>query len=368
MPEMRPSPEANKGRRESDPGGQISEETFFVLLVCFAFGWTAFVLLFDYVMWIRDTLPQLHTFHFLAVEGRVVKCVEKVEADGDGTTTSKVDIEYSYRFANQVYTGSTIRYADYWTNLRVPEFVANHPMGKAVTVFCDPDNPSAAVLEAGFDGRDLFLPLILLPFNAQMIGFWCLIVVGLRNGGRGWSKLSSGIRRIKVHGQTRIRIPGIAPAAAGLYALWIMPVAVTIGVGFLVGVPKDPGVAASAWGVVLGSFVTVVLYFARRAGSGEYDLIIDHVGQTLTVSSNLIGTPAVLIPLDDLLLVDLVSRLDPEYGRLFSVGFEWRQDHGEVLKRSLATSFAREAAQELVEWIQTDWPGADDAIVAKPGR
>jgi hypothetical protein len=335
------------------------------MLFCFAFWWSAFVLLFDYVMWFRDTLPQLHTFRFLAVEGRVAKCVEKVEADQDGNASSKVDIEYSYRVANQEYTGSTIRYADYWTNLRAPEFVADHPTGNGVTVFYDPENPSAAVLEAGFDGRDLFLPLILLPFNAVKIGFWCLIVVGLRNDGGGWSKLHSGVRRIKVHGQTRIRIPGIAPAAAGLYALAIMPVPVTLGVASLIGLPKDPGIAASAWAIVLGSFVIVVLYFARRAGSGEYDLIIDHVGRTLTVPLKLIGTPTALIPLDDLISVDLISRLDPEYGRLCSVSFEWRQGQGEVLKRSLTTWFAREEAQELVDWIRADWPGADDAILAK---
>lgn len=102
---------------------------------------------------------------------------------------------------------------DIWTigQICASEFVAAHPPGSAVTVFYDPASPATAVLESGFDGRDIFLPLFLLPFNVVMLGFLRVLVVGAWNGGKGWSKLQNGIRMIDGDGEARIRMPGIAP-------------------------------------------------------------------------------------------------------------------------------------------------------------
>jgi hypothetical protein len=336
----------------SDSAAQCSEVAFFALVVHFTVFWSAFVLFFDCFMYVRHLLEQSRTFRFAAVEGKVLKCEEKMEEDHDGNPHSNVGIEYGYRVDNQDYKGTRIRYPDYWNNLGVAEFVAAHPAGEPVTVYYDPDDPADAVLQSGFDGRELYLPLMFLPFNVIMFGLWCLTVAGFRNRGRGWSKPYDGIRMIAAEGKVRIRLPGLSPAAAGLFALVVTPIPVVLFMGFCLGMPTDLGVAACAWIVVLASFVVVYRYAVKRADSGKYDLVIDYVEQTLTLPQKLLGSETVIIPLCDLLVVDMVSKVEPEQGRLYTVSVQWRNAGGELLTKNLAVWFALEQTQEHVKWIR----------------
>src|SRR4051794_5343745 len=114
MPAQKAQPDTHDTRRinttASDSATQCSEFTFFLLLVHFAFLWSAFVLFFDYVIYIGDTLKQFRSFSFVAIEGKVLKCGVKVEEDSDGYFNSKTDIEYGYRVDNQDFKCCRVRY------------------------------------------------------------------------------------------------------------------------------------------------------------------------------------------------------------------------------------------------------------------
>ncbi len=103
----------------SDAASQISEVSGFLLVAHFAVFWTAFTLLFDYVIYLRDAVQQSRTFAFAAIEGIVLRIAITNEKDRDTNSHSDVDLQYSYRVNNHEYQGTQIRYLDYWTNLRV---------------------------------------------------------------------------------------------------------------------------------------------------------------------------------------------------------------------------------------------------------
>jgi hypothetical protein len=352
MPEKVWSSRTNAPRLGNATASQVTEVAFFLLLAHFAVLWSAFLLLFDYFICFRDALEQSRTFGFVAVGGTVVKSAAKTEKDEDGATYWAVDLAYSYRVDDRDYQGSRLRYLDYWTNLRVSEIVAAHPPGSAVTVYCDPADPARAVLEAGFDGRELLLALLLLPFHAVAFGLLSVTVAGFQNGCKGWSKLYTGVRRIEAAGEVRVRIPGTAPAAAGLLALIILPIPVALGVGLSAGVPTKLETAAGAWLVVLATFFVVYIRYTRRAASGKYDLVIDDADKTLTLPQELTGSETVVIRREDLQEVALVTKLEPEHGRLYSVAFRWRPGDGGLAERNLKNWFALEEAEQLVRWVQ----------------
>jgi hypothetical protein len=319
-------------------------------LVKFAVLWSTFTLFFDYLMYFRDVVPQFRTVAFIAVDAEVLSCGKKVDQDADGVSHTGVTIEYKYRVAGQDYTSTRLRYLEYWTNFGADEFVATHRPGTMMTAFYDPRNPSAAVVEAGCDGRDLFLPLILLPFNVIMIGLGYLAVAGMRKGIHGLQAAYHGFRVLETAEEYRIRLTTISPAAATVLVLVVAPLAATVFMACFVGVPRGLGSAATAWAAVLACAAATYAYVASRADSGEYDLVIDRIAGTLLLPRRLIGGKSVVISSDWLLSVKAASSAGAE-SHQHSVSVEWRDTSGQVQAATLATSLAPEQVRNLVEWI-----------------
>ena len=62
------------------------------------------------------------------------------------------EIRYDYTVEGQSFTGDRVSYGDYSSSneAQMKAVVAQYPVGKSVTVFYDPEDPSSSLLESGF--------------------------------------------------------------------------------------------------------------------------------------------------------------------------------------------------------------------------
>ena len=108
---------------------------------------------------------------FVAVEGEVI--ASKVKTDtGDDSTTYKPLVKYRYVVAGREYTSMRYSYDSFsssdssWAYRVVKE----HPPGAKVTVYCDPEEPSDAVLQRDVPSMSYFLLLFVQPFVMVGLG------------------------------------------------------------------------------------------------------------------------------------------------------------------------------------------------------
>lgn len=92
-------------------------------------------------------------------------------------------VAYEYEVNGKKYSGTRIAVGDLWRGDRsvVVEIVGRYPCGCSVSVFHDPENPSACVLEPGVRGQTWFLSAIGAVFMAVGIFFVILHVIYFRD-------------------------------------------------------------------------------------------------------------------------------------------------------------------------------------------
>src|SRR5262245_24276121 len=96
------------------------------------------------------------------------------EHAGRRKTGAAWNLAYEYTIAGRQYTGTTYAYDP--MPIQGYEEVARHitiyPVGAAVIVYYDPENPTDAVLRPGLRGCTLWVSLFLTPFVLIGLGMW----------------------------------------------------------------------------------------------------------------------------------------------------------------------------------------------------
>lgn len=82
--------------------------------------------------------------------GRILLAQVDTDTDEDGTTYS-ADVSYEYFINDQRYQDDTVSFGEYGSGnpKHAQEIVDRYPVGQAVTVYYDPEQPKTAVLEPG---------------------------------------------------------------------------------------------------------------------------------------------------------------------------------------------------------------------------
>jgi hypothetical protein len=316
----------------------------------FTLIWSTAILCFD--VWVAHGLiNQSRTQHFAACEGKVLHCAVKEESDSDGTSYS-VEIEYAYQVQGQEYTGTRVRYLTIEGRSWVEQFVADHPAGSPITVYHDPADPDSAVLVAGFDGSDLFMPLFLLPFNMVMLALWVGAPLSLFRRSGNNAGLPFGTRVFESEAEFRVRLSRFPPFIAAFVTLTCGSIPVVVCVAFCSGLAASGASAIIGWVVVLGGSALVYLLLARRAAAGRDDLVLDRLHRTLTLPQTFGRTEPVGIPLGDLLAVEVVSKLDAERETVYVLTVRWRDGADEHDAR-LAEWKVEEQAEQLAALIRS---------------
>lgn len=240
-------------------------------------AWTIGMAWFDWV-WATSVVNQIRTLSFPSVSGQVISS-EIVEEPGDETVLYRPDVKYGYVVGNGEFVSHQIsQWAESSSFKKESQkVVEQYPVGRQVTVYYSPRDPSHAVLEPGFHPNNFLVALLLVPFNLIAIrslafacGSWLPrttdkpVEVSIRQTGLG----------------TRLQIHSLNPIVAAGMTLFLLC--------FLTAIPAFFGgqfapreyLVAGAWGIViLGTGYAWVR--ARNSGTR---IDVDDMAQTLTLS------------------------------------------------------------------------------------
>jgi hypothetical protein len=94
-----------------------------------------------------------------SVPGSITDSYVKISSSAKGGTTYSARISYTYSVHGKQYTGSKINFGALLTSLAGAQgIVDRYPVGKSLTVFYNPNDNSAAVLEPGYASGVWFSP------------------------------------------------------------------------------------------------------------------------------------------------------------------------------------------------------------------
>ncbi len=231
---------------------------------------------------------------FAAAVFFAVPTVEQILAQGYTTTTgtithsniqrgrgslrhlamSSADIAYTYRVAGKDYSSNRYRYGWLYSTSwggTTEAIVADLPVGKNVTVYYAPHDPSNAILQPGIGGSDLLMA------TGELLWIFCAVGLSLliaRSALGPRPRPMVGGHKIWDDGfKTRIRLADSAWKAA-----WgtILACDICCGMGIvkLFGTNPPLKVALAGWGIILGAGIVVFLWKSVRVAGGRLDLVM----------------------------------------------------------------------------------------------
>jgi len=138
---------------------------------CAAVVLIAVAILTGYASWLRLSRARASA-NWTAVEGQVEK-VGIEETWSNGQTQYIPRVSYRFAYDGKTCIGNRISPHDlsFGNRLKAEEAIVEYAPGEAVTVYCNPENPSDSLLRPGAERMDylmLGLPLVFLLFA---IGF-----------------------------------------------------------------------------------------------------------------------------------------------------------------------------------------------------
>jgi hypothetical protein len=317
-------------------------------------GWSAGTLFFD-AMIIDGLWKQYRSLSYQTTTGRVLDSKVETGSDSDGGTTYTPKIKYAYQIKGGEFTGDRLRHGMNNTSSSNADFtVAAYPPGRSVTVHYDADNPAEAVLEKGTSPQDIALPIFLVPFNIVMLGSWWFCLYGLRR--LFFKPVAGGVEILERGTSTRVRLPESRPL--------FMAVVTALGVSFVLifvvifGVMFYPSyfIALAGWLVLIGITGGVYLKYKLPAMSGEQDLVIDDLRQSVGLPLTFGRFQPQEIKLNQIMDVHVVvdSTPDGEGGenKTYFPVIVWAEGTKAATTERLMQGSDREQAHAFADWLR----------------
>ena len=332
----------SKSRRLSKLGGAG-------FLVFVALCYSGVTLYFDNVIG-RNAYRQIQALGYSKVMGSVTRSEVEVHPK-----SHSLKFHYKYSVAGKEYLGERYRY-----NQESPfgdgahRIVASHPVGSQVEVHYAPADPSDAVLAVGIEGMDLFLAMIMLPFNLGMLGFWIVGSDGFRDRlflpSTGGASVSEDSRYV------RVRLSICNPLYSGTAVAGKLAFSGAFVIGF--GFGGDPSLHTMlvAWGVIFGGGVLGWLFHHWRLAGGQSDLLIDHFRSSLTLPRTSERKEDLVIPAGKIVAIEVEkvenrsSKGDADHSYIPTVVFT---DNDGSRRRERIIEWPFEArAERLAAWLR----------------
>jgi hypothetical protein len=223
------------------------------------------------------------------------------------------DVRYDYSVGQQRYSNDVYAFAlSYTSGSDVSrQIVAEHPVGKSVSVYYCPTQPQQAVLRKGLMIRDFHVPLILVPFNCIMfLGFYILLKSRrLFRSERCWFRdfpiqYDGSILRLRVGYHDPIILAIAAPIPAVFIAIPFGLLG-NLDIALLVG-----------WGMAILSVILGFWLATYWNHSDLYPVIIDKMNGTLSLPRQPDQTRGPVVPfsaIEDLTLSNHSGRNRPNH-------------------------------------------------------
>ncbi|MGO9108061.1 MAG: DUF3592 domain-containing protein [Thermoguttaceae bacterium] len=279
----------------------------------------------------------------------------EVTGHGGRHSNYSPNVQYKYAVAGKTYSSTCCRFGDVYANEGIAHrIVAEHPLGKPVRVYYNPDNPADALLQPGVDGSDLFLATFLLPFNLVLLVIGSLLAGEVR---RDSAKAPAGGAKMWDDGfQVRVRVSQtrpfvVAAVVAGLLAFGSLFVAL----GF--GAPHPPmALMVAAWCVILVGWLLGYIVCRWRLAQGGSDLVIDTTAQQVTLPRIMGRKTEVTIPMRAITGIEVQkferrgSRGETYY--FYVPTFAFTDASGTPCHAKLVEWFDQACAEDLAAWLR----------------
>jgi hypothetical protein len=145
-------------------------------LLIFGLIWSAMTLTFDTLIGYQCA-KGIGSYQFEETTGTVTHSHVEQTRDNKRKLSFRPQVQYDYVVGGKTLHGKVRTFGEATISgtgaQRSAEGVLKrYPVGKEVTVYFDPKDPSQAVLERGIGGNELLLILFMTPFNGVMLGIW----------------------------------------------------------------------------------------------------------------------------------------------------------------------------------------------------
>lgn len=256
--------------------------TFSLPVVCFGVFWSVLTLAADGFLG-HTMAMRLLAMGYSTAPGVVTHSELKSSQDEKGGTHYNAHLQFQFSLGERTYVSKDYQFGGGWTggSKKARRLVKEHRVGKQVTVYYHPEDPTRAVLHRGFDGGELFLFVFLAPFNAVMVAFWG--VAHHRRWRRRVFALPVGAELSARGGRVVLVLPLSAclPVVVGAAVAAVIGLILSLGVGVVTGM--EPGLVASSVSAGLVVVGGALAYGKSKLREGWGDLTVDTQNQTLTL-------------------------------------------------------------------------------------
>ena len=242
-----------------------------VFMICFSLC-VSFVVVQVDGAWGWGFIKQAGSLRYAMATGKVtLSRPENIKQEGEA-------VQYSFEVGGRTFIGTRVRYAHSDWEVEKSAMLAN-PIGAAVPVFYDPENPQNSLLMPGLRGKDTVLVLFVTPFNLVMLGLWIWVAGWLRE--RLFHPVAGGVKIIADGSATRVRLPHYQPVVWGLATStalgFVSLVAMAVGTNF----KPSLGLGLADIGLIYLAGIGVFLWRWWRMRSGVDDLVLHETNRTL---------------------------------------------------------------------------------------
>lgn len=321
-----------------------------IVLLVFVLPWTAATVAGD-AFAVSTMVRQAQTASWPSVQGTIIR--SEVEAKrSNKSTTYGADLAYSYTVDGQRYEGNQERTTVWRAGDRgfAEERVARYPVGATLPVYYQPGQPTEAVLQPGMDSSELFLLMMLVPFNLVMLWLFALV-------GRTWKTepplLSTFFRE---DGSECVTIDGTATATWVFLALGASALGSVVLTGATVGLNAPLPVAVGAWGVVIACGVLAGQRSRARWKAGHYELRLHPQARSLSLPPGAGRKHRLDLRWRDVQSLRVEHQAPPTQKGQVS-RYQLTLEHASAdagMKQEIVASFPREEqAEALARWLRT---------------
>lgn len=324
----------------------------FVFLACCSL----ITLLFDCVL-VVNVYWQIRAAGYEQTVGRVTHSELTVHRGANGPSRG-VDIRYSYGVDGVEHEGVTYRYGLFsWSGRYSRKIVDSLPVGKEVDVHYDSGDPTDSVLAVGLQGSDLFLALLLTPFNLITLGGWYLGLVRLLRPFVRQKPVRDRITRRGV--QVRLQMYCFSPVKCAQIAAGATALVLSAPLALVFGLNPPIVVAQAAWFVVLGSAVLVFAWVCRPGAADSRTLVIDEVSGIWTLPCTCGRKTPMEVSVASIKRVEVEERVNdslPETSPLRNVTqvelvLSAEDDGGNERREGLLRFRDKQWAEPLAQWL-----------------
>lgn len=321
----------------------------FLFFLVFVLPWVGMTAAADYFA-ASNLVRQAQTENWPSVQGTITRS-EVVETRRNKSTEYGLKLAYAYSVDGQPHVGSKVQSTQSMSGNRrfAEKQVARYPVGTRVPVYYQPGQPSEAVLETGLDSSELFLFMLLIPFNLIALWLGRAVVSSLRPEPPLLSTFTweDGSECVTLDGPWTGTLVSLA-----LFGSAVVSFLLTAGT---MGLDAPLPVGVGAWVVVIACGVYAWRWSRARVKAGRYDLRLNARSRSLSLPPYLQRKHRLDVRWSDVQALRVDPQLRKPPGKevsSYQLTLAFSTDDGEAREAAITSFTRQDQADALAHWLR----------------